>query len=151
MRHSENHAKQAKHLPKFAQSDPRSGYVLPTSQDGASDAVLRVTRLLYHSASAQDGTEPLAGAAEADEVVFIVVATALCTPPTDEMHGTEMVAVMTTLPGATSIVTYSGSTPAALALTDDEATRSAVEQQLAVVRHAMIQQDDSDDDRIMDF
>ena len=66
MRHSENHAKQAKHLPKSAQSDPRSGYVLPTSQDGASDAVLRVTRLLYHSASAQDGTEPLAGAAEAE-------------------------------------------------------------------------------------
>ena len=54
-------------------------------------------------------------AAEADEVVFIVVATALCTPPTVELPGTVMVAVMTTLPGATSIVTYSGSTPAALA------------------------------------
>ena len=40
-----------------------------------------------------------------------------------------------------------------LALTDDAATRQAVEQQLQVVRHAMIQQgeNESDDDRIMDF
>ena len=38
-----------------------------------------------------------------------------------------------------------------LALTDDDATRSAVEQQLAVVRHAMIQQGAEEDDRIMDF
>ena len=38
-----------------------------------------------------------------------------------------------------------------LALTDDDATRSAVEQQLAVVRHAMIQQGTEEDDRIMDF
>ena len=38
-----------------------------------------------------------------------------------------------------------------LALTDDMQTRIAVEQQLTVVRHAMIQQDEEDDDRIMNF
>ena len=39
-----------------------------------------------------------------------------------------------------------------LALTDDPQTRQAVEQQLAVVRHAMIQQSEmEDDDRLMDF
>ena len=38
-----------------------------------------------------------------------------------------------------------------LALTNDDATRLAVEQQLAVVRHAMIQQGAEDDDRLMDF
>ena len=54
-------------------------------------------------------------AAVAESVVFIVVATALCTLPTVEFPGTVMVAVMTTLPGVTSIATYSGSTPAALA------------------------------------
>ena len=39
-----------------------------------------------------------------------------------------------------------------LALTDDAQTRQAVEQQLTVVRHSMIQaNEDDDDDRIMDF
>ena len=39
-----------------------------------------------------------------------------------------------------------------LALTDDPQTRQAVEQQLAVVRHSMVQQTEmEDDDRIMDF
>jgi len=40
-----------------------------------------------------------------------------------------------------------------LALTDDEQTRLAVEQQLTVVRHSMVQQmeDDGDDDRLFDF
>ena len=38
-----------------------------------------------------------------------------------------------------------------LTLTNDDATRLAVEQQLAVVQHAMIQQGAEDDDRIMDF
>ena len=38
-----------------------------------------------------------------------------------------------------------------LALTDDMQTRMAVEQQLTVVRHAMIQQNEEDDDRIMNF
>ena len=72
--------------------------------DGEGDATWNVTSSMS-----------MPSAAEADSVEFIVEATASCTPSTVEFPGTVMVAVMTTLPGVTSIVTYSGSTPAALA------------------------------------
>ena len=53
--------------------------------------------------------------AEAVSVELTAVAIELCTVVTSVSPGTLMMAVMTTLPPLTTIVTYSGSTPAAAA------------------------------------